>query len=1765
MAKSVTHNAAMQGHLIPLRLEHACLLKEIHSTMYKRFRNWLIIAMVAALSPTIYAQQAPTPQAFQLGTPVRFSADDHPGSISGHGTIHNTQYVLDYTGSAKVALNFTLTNIAPKLQDRMNFTFYLKAGDLVQAYGDWDLGATSPGISKSLTLTPATSPRPIDAPFYIVIESHENIEIDMELLATIQGSTPTPTATPTPTNPISLSLWDNSSTNELIPDGRIRLFSTLAGGSLANGVYFRVRGIHSEGNGKAIPVGSVGRNGFGTIYEALPTEVDSDTYDWAFGRNSDSDLPTTPFQLDFQPTEPGSYEFTLQAESFLVTSLNNPQGLAATPNSDPIIVFIPNVEPATPTPTPAPTDEIRPVITFTPTPTPERLPTYAVTVDTSTATPTPTPEPEIIVSLHMEADQSSLVPGGYIQLLCKVESTPLATISTLTLPLQIQANDALIMQSTELLNGFALISPIQPVSPNIWQVRLARPMASANDPAIADITTPIDVFRVRFGLGTAGLYEFMLGNENLMVGNSVNPAGYSEVYPGPLVRIETTDNVKAIISLASNNPHPQEGDEITIRGDIIGPAGTGINALSATLFDIPPDLIEFFDIASPASFLTTGTTYDPASGSLTLDLHWFAGVGEPTLPIHIFDLIYKVTGPNAANPNGPVTLEWGDTSFNIRNANNPNGIPDATHGAPLVIHLSSVPPTPTATPTAILPKTPTPTPTPAPPASLWGFVINNNTGQAVADARIAVGNLSTHSRNNGSYSKAITQGVHDIVCYRVGYELFVNTITVDQITQRYDIGLLPTSRPDMSFDIDLLPDAPTTRDNVFVRVMADNSDNRDFSRIRWELNSQPFPQNDDRGMLSHILTRKSDRWRVTVTGEDGGSGVSTDVSRDFTIGNTPPSLRSVSIKAAPKKESDKAYFDAPLQAVPFGFRDYDGDEPLYLFRWFVNDNLDFETNSDVIDPRFNPGDVVTVEAVPEDGSAQGIGQTSDPVLILGRPVQVRDVSASTNRVGEILVSWENDTAPEDIAGYIVYRSRKSDRRFVRISSFLVSGESYLDTQVINMIPYFYRIRSVGVGGYLSEYSQAAPGLAVSSTAPSFFLEPIDSVLDAAAGEDTDFVINVLPRNGYTGSVLLQSVQSPVDSTTEYRPNPARVGYGVLGTLSLRDYAPLGEATLRIMGSTDSLFSIVELPVNVSNPPGGDFELTFSISNDSITLGQSVKAYGTLFPRTAGETIIIAGVSLDDKLRAVGGTGFFMSTTTDERGKYRLKFKPESAGRFRLTAARLQGGIRRNETAPLFLTILNRASQLSIALTANSQPLAKSYVDVAGARSDKQTYNDATLSFTMKESDGLVTIFEEIPFPTSEYRVSLPLNVPGKTEIVASWSSAGNDSLGAESPPLRFAVGSSMKAAQKGLDPGYGLMLIGPDGAAPEFVISKFLTASADTVLKGKRYNALWRSTVAAGSGLNELRTALSTASTYVDAVRPFTLIAVTETDGAAIKLGDGSSLSAANLLTELNTLGVNTPLRIIIEPNDCGPLVQALAGEDRVVIGSAESGDNHMGAQGQISFLGFLLTHLQSGENLRDGFLRAQDDLARAQGFVIAQQAVIAPVADTPGFDLRTMYLGLSDGSNDQLPPDLTDVFSPLVVAPTESALLSAHAADDVTISQVLAITTGPGGATHTYQLQPDISDPTYFSATIAENWDIGILQTVIVAEDGEGNLSTPQQSTITVLVELLPADINQDGWVNHEDLLDFSRIWQTDDSRGDLDENGIVERHDLLILINAL
>ncbi len=168
--------------------------------------------------------------------------------------------------------------------------------------------------------------------------------------------------------------------------------------------------------------------------------------------------------------------------------------------------------------------------------------------------------------------------------------------------------------------------------------------------------------------------------------------------------------------------------------------------------------------------------------------------------------------------------------------------------------------------------------------------------------------------------------------------------------------------------VDLRPDAPTTSDALYIQVDSDSA----VLGIAWFLDGVERSEYAGFEEIPYSQTSREQTWRVEVTPYNASAEVGTAASDSVIIGNSAPTISSVSIVPAP------AYSIDTLTCSYTGYADLDGDPDASTFNWTVNGAP--AGTASTLAGSFAAGDTVVCTVTPFDGTLQGALDTATTTI-----------------------------------------------------------------------------------------------------------------------------------------------------------------------------------------------------------------------------------------------------------------------------------------------------------------------------------------------------------------------------------------------------------------------------------------------------------------------------------------------------------------------------------------------------------------------------------------------------------------------------------------------------------------------------------------------------------------------------------------------------------------------------------------------------------------
>lgn len=174
--------------------------------------------------------------------------------------------------------------------------------------------------------------------------------------------------------------------------------------------------------------------------------------------------------------------------------------------------------------------------------------------------------------------------------------------------------------------------------------------------------------------------------------------------------------------------------------------------------------------------------------------------------------------------------------------------------------------------------------------------------------------------------------------------------------------------------VEVLPAEPGSYEDLLARPTGQDLDGDEITYSYVWLRNGEVMKGMESNQIPAAETAKGDLWTVQLTPNDGDDDGET-VEATVSVGNALPIATAVTIEPVLVRE------DTVIEAFPEG-SDEDGDPLTWTFTWYVNDEaLPGESGATLDGASFDKGDRIVVEAVPNDGLADGEGVRSAPVRV----------------------------------------------------------------------------------------------------------------------------------------------------------------------------------------------------------------------------------------------------------------------------------------------------------------------------------------------------------------------------------------------------------------------------------------------------------------------------------------------------------------------------------------------------------------------------------------------------------------------------------------------------------------------------------------------------------------------------------------------------------------------------------------------------------------
>lgn len=192
-------------------------------------------------------------------------------------------------------------------------------------------------------------------------------------------------------------------------------------------------------------------------------------------------------------------------------------------------------------------------------------------------------------------------------------------------------------------------------------------------------------------------------------------------------------------------------------------------------------------------------------------------------------------------------------------------------------------------------------------------------------------------------------------------------------------GTTRLNHPPVIRSVTLAPIPIVQKGVVTATVEAEDLDRDSLTfTFKWIVNDELRPEDVSSTFHPEGLSR-GDRVVVEVIPHDGKISGQPVRSGSVLVGNTPPTIRAVTLQPSGAKVGDR------LVATVDG-SDMDGEDVRYTYRWSHNNRLVLEGEQGILDTTgFSRGDVIAVSATPHDRESHGKEQLSELMTLANSP------------------------------------------------------------------------------------------------------------------------------------------------------------------------------------------------------------------------------------------------------------------------------------------------------------------------------------------------------------------------------------------------------------------------------------------------------------------------------------------------------------------------------------------------------------------------------------------------------------------------------------------------------------------------------------------------------------------------------------------------------------------------------------------------------------
>jgi hypothetical protein len=740
--------------------------------------------------------------------------------------------------------------------------------------------------------------------------------------------------------------------------------------------------------------------------------------------------------------------------------------------------------------------------------------------------------------------------------------------------------------------------------------------------------------------------------------------------------------------------------------------------------------------------------------------------------------------------------------------------------------------------------------------------------------------------------------------------------------------------------------------------------------------------------------------------------------------------------------------------------------------------------------------------------------------------------------------------------YNVYKSDSETGFFIKCDPYEITEPEFVDTDVIEGIQYWYKVKAVNASGEESLFSDAVSAKIEPVEGGSFQLKSLHPHQMQINGLQAIFDIQAETKGGYADDISLNVVDlHPWMESSFNRTRISTPNYFARLTVYVNN-APPGKYTFYISGVGKNRDNKMPLFLDVINPQDNASAISAYINSASTQINKTVEIYGKIFPMgfNAPLNVYIQHESDDQPV--------IKNAISDKTKSYQITFIPPKTGRYTIYSKWDGNQTFEPAQSPSLELIALRGKSKLTCYTLDEEISDDDMVLIKGELALPRIENAHIILKIQPPDEPLKWIKHRILTDANgRFAYSIPLNRPGIWEISSCWE--GNEQyVGSVSPPLRLYPG--LKAGKALIVAGGGLV----DNNL--WVATKYLTRKFYKILLRKNYSQEMIHYLSPDTehnddqiAINDNTPAVSDIKEYIQSLyqdasqpdvntdRPFLIYLVDHGGIGQFKVNHGGEILYAQDLDKwLDDLQIHTDCKVyvIIEACHSGSFIDVLAStsddQKRVIItSSGQYEKSHLSTRGDISFSQLLFNEFGNAANLYESFQNATAKMRIHDDFKTQNQN--PQLFDGKAGELaKTIYIGSKLLIADSL-PEFGEDHTPSKTLSAGAHELYAHIYDLEGIDSAWAYIMPPNfyipEPTDAFET-PIIDLPRLnlidgqgngrYSGIYDHFTQNGTYQVTFYCEDTDGNVVSSEKISLNVIDGYTPGDLDNNGKVNLSDAI---------------------------------